>query len=72
MRSIRLFGLGVRMAFTGGRASVTRMALMALGLAVGVALLLGALSVGPAVGARRDREVARGGQIASAPEPPAM
>ncbi|MGZ8475646.1 MAG: FtsX-like permease family protein [Candidatus Limnocylindria bacterium] len=64
MRSIRLFGLGVRIALTGGRASVIRMALMALGLAVGIALLLGALSVGPAVGARRDREVARYGQTA--------
>jgi hypothetical protein len=69
MRSIRLFGLGLRIAFTGGRASVARMVLMALGLAVGVALLLGALSVGPAVGARRDREVARGGQTASTGEP---
>jgi cell division protein FtsX len=69
MRSIRLFGLGLRIAFTGGRASVARMLLMALGLAVGVALLIGALSVGPAVGARRDREVARGGQTASTTEP---
>ncbi|MEO8292044.1 MAG: FtsX-like permease family protein [Actinomycetota bacterium] len=65
MRSVRLFGLGVRMAFGGGRASLLRMLLMASGLAVGVALLLGALSVGQAVQARRDREVARGGQTAS-------
>lgn len=64
MTTIRLFGLGVRLALTGGRASITRMVLMALGLAVGVALLLGAFSVGPAVGARRDRDVARGGQTA--------
>ncbi|MEO8477737.1 MAG: FtsX-like permease family protein [Actinomycetota bacterium] len=69
MRSIRLAGLGVRMALSGGRASLTRMALMALSLAIGVALLLGALSVGPATGARRARDVARGGQVAQPSAP---
>jgi cell division protein FtsX len=69
MKSIRLFGLGVRMAVTGSRTSPLRMLLMATGLAVGVALLLGAISVGPAIHARRDREVARSGQTASTTQP---
>ncbi len=69
MRSIRLAGLGVRMALAGGRSSLVRMALMAFSLAIGVALLLGALSVGPATGARRARDVARGGQVAQPSAP---
>jgi hypothetical protein len=69
MTWIRLFGLGARMAVTGSRANPLRMLLMASGLAVGVALLLGTLSVGPAIHARRDREVARSGQVAETAQP---
>ncbi|MDP9295699.1 MAG: hypothetical protein M3O88_03245 [Actinomycetota bacterium] len=61
MKTLRLFGLGVRLSLAGGRSSVVRLLLMSIGVAVGVALLIGALSVGPAISARRDREAARRG-----------
>ncbi len=67
MKSLRLFGLGIRLALAGGRASVVRLALMSIGLAVGVALLLGMLSFGPAVQARSRREAAREGQAFGGP-----
>jgi hypothetical protein len=47
--------LGIRMAFAGGRESLARMALMALGVAVGVPLILVALSAVPIMQSHIDR-----------------
>jgi hypothetical protein len=61
MRTLRLLGLGVRLAIVGGRAAVIRLALMSFGLALGVTMLLGALSVSPALRAYDLRANARNG-----------
>ncbi len=55
MRLIRLVALGAKLATAGGRSSWTRLAMMALGFAVGSGLLLAAMSVPPAMRARDDR-----------------
>jgi hypothetical protein len=47
--------LGIRIAFAGGRESVARMALMAVGVAVGVALLLFTLTAMPVLQRHIDR-----------------
>jgi hypothetical protein len=47
--------LGFRIAFAGGRESVARMALMAAGVAVGVALLLFTLTAMPVLQRHIDR-----------------
>jgi hypothetical protein len=47
--------LGIRIAFAGGRESVARMALMAVGVAVGVALLLFTLTAMPVLQRHVDR-----------------
>jgi hypothetical protein len=52
---LRLLGYGARLAVIGGRASQVRIALMAGGIAIGVAMLLALFSVLPAVGAHQMR-----------------
>ncbi|GIE94499.1 ABC transporter permease [Paractinoplanes rishiriensis] len=47
--------LGIRMAFAGGRESAARMALMAVGVAVGVPLILYALAAVPVLQSHTDR-----------------
>jgi hypothetical protein len=59
VKTLRFAGLGVKVAASGGRASVVRLALMAGGIGAGVALLLGATAVAHAIQARDDRELAR-------------
>ncbi len=54
-------GLGARLATAGGRPAWIRLGLMALGFAVGSGLLLSAMSIVPALGARDERESARYG-----------
>jgi hypothetical protein len=49
----------MKVAASGGRASLARLALMAGGIGAGVALLLGAVAVGHAIQARNHREEAR-------------
>jgi len=61
MRSLRLLGLGMKLSIAGGRRAVVRLLLMSIGLAVGVMLLLGALSVPPALSAYDLREGVRYG-----------
>ncbi|SCF38637.1 FtsX-like permease family protein [Micromonospora viridifaciens] len=51
--------MGARMAFTGGREGWTRTVLTALGVGVGVAMLLLAAAVPGAIDARHDRTAAR-------------
>jgi len=63
MRSLRLFGLGVKLSIAGGRAAVVRLLLMSIGLAVGTMLLLGALSVPRALSAYDLREGVRYGTV---------
>jgi ABC-type lipoprotein release transport system permease subunit len=57
--SLRELRLGVRLAFSGGRSSWTRLLLTALGVGLGVALLLVAASVPRMVDARDQRIAAR-------------
>lgn len=59
MSRLALLVFGARLAVTGGRSSRTRVALMAGGMAVGVAMLLGLFSVLPAVVAHQARAAAR-------------
>jgi hypothetical protein len=54
--SIGQVGLGVRLATAGGRPAWVRLGLMAMGFAVGGALILGAMSIYPAVHARDVRQ----------------
>jgi hypothetical protein len=61
VKTLRLFCLGIRLSLAGGRSSVVRLVLMSVGLAAGVSLLIVALSVGPAISARHEREAARQG-----------
>ena len=51
MNRLRLLGYGARLAVAGGRATRVRIALMAGGIAIGVAMLLALFSVLPAVSA---------------------
>jgi cell division protein FtsX len=51
--------IGLRLALGGGRVGVVRLALVAIGVALGVSLLLVGLGVGPAREARNARELAR-------------
>ncbi|MDQ1665190.1 MAG: hypothetical protein QOH75_1221 [Actinomycetota bacterium] len=59
MSRLRLLGYGARLAVAGGGATRLRIALMAGGMAVGVAMLLGLFSVLPAVSAHQARVQAR-------------
>jgi hypothetical protein len=59
VRFVRLLGLGIKLALSGGRTGLIRMLLMSVGLAFGVALMLGALGIQPALHAHDDREAAR-------------
>jgi FtsX-like permease family protein len=59
MRFVRLLGLGIKLALSGGRTGFTRMLLMSMGLAFGLALMLGALGIQPAIHAHDNREAAR-------------
>jgi hypothetical protein len=52
-------GFALRLMITGARASSARLTLMVSGVAVGVALLIGALGVAPAIQARQLRVLAR-------------
>jgi hypothetical protein len=59
MKRLRLIGLGVRLGTAGGRAAWIRLGLMAIGFAVGSALLLSAASIVPGLHAhdlRRDAD----------------
>lgn len=60
--------LGLRLALAGGRGAVAGTALTAAAVAVGTAVLLFALSFGPALSARDDRTAWRDGYV-FAPEP---
>ena len=59
-----MLGLGVGLAIASGRAGLARILLMGIGFAIGIALLLAAVGVVPALDARRNRETARLGQVA--------
>jgi FtsX-like permease family protein len=63
MKLLRLLGLGIKLALSGGRTGRTRMLLMSVGLAFGVALMLGALGIQPAIHAHDNREAARSNTI---------
>lgn len=52
MKRLRLLGLGARLATAGGRAAWIRLGLIAIGFALGSALLLSASSIVPGVHAR--------------------
>ena len=65
MKVFRTIALGMRLALAGGRASVIRLCLMSLGMGLGVALLLAAITVSPAVHARDLRESTRAGASTS-------
>jgi len=67
MRSLRLFGLGVKLSIAGGRAAVVRLVLMSMGLAIGATLLLGALGVEPALRAYDRRQEERTGIVLQEP-----
>lgn len=64
MNRIRLLGLGLRMSVAGGRTALVRLLLMSVGLAVGATLLLGGLSVGPALNRYERRATSRTGVVA--------
>ncbi|MDP9224553.1 MAG: hypothetical protein M3P18_12000 [Actinomycetota bacterium] len=55
MKRVRLVALGIRLAVSGGRPALFRLALMSFGFAVGAALLLSAMSIVPALHARDQR-----------------
>ena len=67
MRSLRLFGLGVKLSIAGGRAAIVRLVLMSMGLAIGATLLLGALGVAPALSAYDRRQEERTGIVLQEP-----
>ncbi|HEY3212128.1 MAG TPA: FtsX-like permease family protein [Actinomycetota bacterium] len=67
MRRLRLLGLGLRLAVAGGRAAVLRLALMSFGLAIGITMLLGALSVPSALASHDRREAIRYGDASDHP-----
>ncbi|MDP9185543.1 MAG: ABC transporter permease [Actinomycetota bacterium] len=56
MKRLRFVGIGLRLATAGGRASWTRLGLMACGFTIGAALLLSAMSIVPALHARDVRQ----------------
>lgn len=62
--------LGARMVFTGGRNGLIRTLMAAIGVGLGVALLLGGTSISTMLAARDDRTAARDDQFMGAPEPP--
>jgi len=66
MRTLRLVGLGIRLAVGGGRAAVIRLALMSFGFAVGMTMLFGALSVSPALRVYDERTNAQYGVAGAA------
>ena len=66
MKRLRLVGLGIHLAVAGGRAARIRLALMAIGFAVGASLLLGALSLVPASRTHDDRQNGRYGTLLTA------
>ncbi|MFC9427536.1 FtsX-like permease family protein [Streptomyces sp. NPDC056987] len=68
-RRARDLALGVRFATAGGREGWTRTVLTALGVGLGVALLLFAASVPQVIGARAEREAARTTADAPAADP---
>jgi len=55
MNRLRELGLSIRLATAGGRSAWTRLALVAIGFAVGSALLLAAASIAPGVHALDER-----------------
>jgi hypothetical protein len=59
VRALGTVGLGLRLALAGGRQGLVRQALMAAGVGVGVALLIGGLGVPSVIEARHAREIAR-------------
>ncbi|MEV7865697.1 FtsX-like permease family protein [Streptomyces sp. NPDC088124] len=71
VRRARDLALGVRFATAGGREGWTRTVLTALGVGLGVTLLLFAASVPQVIGARAEREAARTatGVLATGPVP---
>jgi hypothetical protein len=69
MRSIRELLLGLRMSLAGGRSGWVRAGLTALGVGLGVALLLVAVSVPAAMQARNARQAAQD-DVLSLPTPP--
>lgn len=64
-RATHDLGYGARLAFTGGRDAWTRTLFTAVGVGIGVAMLLLAASVPAALAARDDRGAARSGQWAN-------
>ncbi|MBE1488910.1 ABC transporter permease [Plantactinospora soyae] len=61
--------LGARMVFAGGRNGLARTLMAAVGVGLGVALLLGGTSISTMLGARDDRTAARDDQFFGVPEP---
>lgn len=59
MAAFSTAAIGLRLALGGGRVGTVRLALVAIGVALGVSLLLVGLGVGPAREARNARELAR-------------
>ena len=59
MTAFRFIGLGVSVAIAGGRTSLARVGLMAVGIGLGVALLIGSLTLDHATQARNAREAGR-------------
>src|SRR5690348_9932498 len=66
----RDLAMGVRFAFAGGREGRVRMLLTAVGVGLGVALLLFATAIPNAMAVRHDREVARTDLRPERPMPP--
>ena len=59
MKLVRLVALGLRLAVAGGRPAWVRLTLMGFGFAVGCAVLLGAVSIVPALQTRDARQFVR-------------
>ncbi|WP_405772805.1 ABC transporter permease [Streptomyces sp. NBC_01538] len=66
----RDLGMGVRFAFTGGREGWGRVALTAVGVGLGVALLLLTTAIPSALAARHERETARTDVVYVDKQPP--
>jgi hypothetical protein len=69
VRWVRDLALGARLALAGGREGWLRTALTAVGVGLGVVLLLGCAAVPTVLGAHGDRVAARDDNLFTAPEP---
>ena len=67
MIRVRFLGLGARLAAAGGRPAWIRLGLMSVGFALGCGLLIGSLSIVPAVDRNDDRYLVRFGDQLGGP-----